>query len=102
VDKREEHFYEAELYRLKGELTLPADRHGQGAGTEGAFLKANEGVSQQQTRSWELRAATGLARLWQQQGKKAEAHKLLSEIYSCSPKDLTLKICKRPRCCWMR
>ena len=31
---------------------------------------------------WELRAATSLARLWQQQGKQAEAHKLLSEVYN--------------------
>ena len=35
----------------------------------------------QQAKSWELRAATGLARLWQQQGKKAEANQLLSEVY---------------------
>ena len=82
MDKREEHFYEAELYRLKGELTLPADRQGQGTGTEGAFLKANEGVSQQQAKSLELRATMSLARLWQQQGTTKEAHQLLSEIYS--------------------
>jgi predicted ATPase len=35
----------------------------------------------QQAKSWELRAATSLARLWQQQGKKAEARQLLTEIY---------------------
>ena len=37
---------------------------------------------QQQAKSWELRAATSLARLWQQQGKTAEAHALLTEIYN--------------------
>ena len=36
----------------------------------------------QQAKSLELRAAMTLARLWQQQGKQAEAHELLSEIYS--------------------
>lgn len=37
---------------------------------------------QQQAKSWELRAALSLARLWQQQHKKAEAHQLLAEVYS--------------------
>jgi predicted ATPase len=36
----------------------------------------------QQTKSLELRAAMSLARLWQQQGKRAEAHQLLAEVYS--------------------
>ena len=36
----------------------------------------------QQTKSWELRAATSLARLWQQQGKKEEARQILAEIYN--------------------
>ena len=40
-----------------------------------------EVARRQQAKSLELRAATSLARLWQQQGKKAEAYKLLSEIY---------------------
>ena len=35
----------------------------------------------QQTKSWELRAATSLARLWRQQGKRAEAHAFLAPIY---------------------
>ena len=39
-------------------------------------------AQQQQAKSWELRAATSLARLRQQQGKKAEAHKLLAEVYN--------------------
>ena len=37
----------------------------------------------QQAKSWELRAATSLARLWQQQGKTAEAHDLLAPVYNC-------------------
>jgi predicted ATPase len=48
---------------------------------EGYFLKAIEVAQKQQAKSWELRAATSLARLWQQQGKRAEAHKVLSEVY---------------------
>ena len=48
---------------------------------EECFLTAIETAQRQQAKSWELRAATSLARLWQHQGKRAEAHELLSEIY---------------------
>ena len=37
---------------------------------------------QQQAKSWELRAATSLARLWQQQGKQGEARELLAPVYN--------------------
>ena len=46
------------------------------------FQKALEVARRQQAKSWELRAATSLARLWQRQGKRAEAHQLLSDIYN--------------------
>ena len=45
------------------------------------FLKAIEVARHQHAKSWELRAATSLARLWQRQGKQQEAHQLLAEIY---------------------
>jgi predicted ATPase len=86
VDTSGERFYEVELYRLKGELTLkqrgvrgPESRVQQEA--EAYFHKAIEIARQQQAKSLELRAVMGLARLWQQQGKQREAHKLLAEIY---------------------
>ena len=76
--------YEAEIYRLKGELTLQSQAAGQTPKVEeeACFQKALDVARQQQAKSWELRAATSLARLWQQQDKQAEAHKLLSEIYN--------------------
>jgi predicted ATPase len=49
---------------------------------EGYFLKAIDISRKQQAKSLELRAATSLARLWQHQGKKATAHKMLSEVYN--------------------
>jgi predicted ATPase len=52
------------------------------AQAEACFLKAIEVAREQQAKSWELRAATSLARLWQQQGRKAEARQLLAEIYT--------------------
>ena len=45
------------------------------------FPQGHRDCARQQAKSLELRAATSLARLWQQQGKKKEAHQLLSEIY---------------------
>jgi len=58
-------------------LTLQGDLNG----AEQNYLASLDWARQQQAKSWELRTAISLARLWQQQGKKAEAHKLLSEIY---------------------
>jgi predicted ATPase len=48
---------------------------------EACFLKAIAIARQQQARSLELRAVMSLSRLWQQQGKQAEAHHPLAEIY---------------------
>jgi predicted ATPase len=49
---------------------------------EGYFLKAIDIARKQQAKSWELRATTSLARLWQQQGKHDAAHTMLSKIYN--------------------
>jgi class 3 adenylate cyclase/predicted ATPase len=85
ADKNGECFYEAELYRLKGTLTLQSQVQGPKSPVEQeaeeCFLKAIEIARQQSAKSWELRAVTSLSRLWQQQGKKAEAHRMLAEIY---------------------
>jgi predicted ATPase len=84
VDKTEICLNEAELYRLKGELTLQSSVQSLGSRVkeaEACFQKAIEIAQWQQAKSWELRASTSLARLWQQQGKRAEAHKLLYEVY---------------------
>jgi predicted ATPase len=51
------------------------------AEAEVCFHQALAITRRQQTKSLELRAATSLARLWQQQGKRAEAHELLAPIY---------------------
>jgi predicted ATPase len=72
--------YEAELYRLKGELLLKqAIPDAQEA--EACFRRASDIARQQQAKSLELRAAMSLSRLWQQQGKCDEARALLAPIY---------------------
>jgi len=87
VDKTGERSYEAELYRLKGELTLQQFKV-QGSKSEveeeaeAHFLKAIEIVRRQSAKSLELRAVMSLAKLWQQRSKQKEAHALLSEIYN--------------------
>ena len=102
--------WEAELYRLKGELALQSSvqrlesrvqenrkskikiRKSKIASpqslipnsqseAEACFLQAIEIARRQQAKSWELRATVSLARLWKQQSKRKEAHKLLAEIY---------------------
>jgi predicted ATPase len=71
---------EAELYRLKGELLLlQAERQTQEVET--CFQRAIDIARQQEAKSWELRAATSLARLWQSQGKTIEARDLLAPVY---------------------
>jgi predicted ATPase len=77
----EDRFYDAEMYRLKGALLLARSAK-QHAEAETCFLQALDTARQQQTKSLELRAATSLSRLWQQQGKRAEAQALLTPIYS--------------------
>jgi predicted ATPase len=86
VDKTGERFYEAELYRLKGTLTLqskvPSPKSQVEEEAEGYFRKAIEVARRQQAKSLELRATMSLSRLWQQQGKKEEARQLLAEVYN--------------------
>ncbi len=80
VERTDERFYEAELNRLQGELLLQQSR-AQQSEAESCFRKAIEIAQKQEAKSWELRAATSLARLWQGQGKQAEARELLAPVY---------------------
>ena len=80
VDRSGERFWEAELQRLKGQLLLQADPANQ-AEAEACFHRALEIARSQKARSWELRAATSLARLWRDQGKPEAARALLAPVY---------------------
>ena len=79
VEENEERCWEAELHRLRGELVLTKEEQ---AEAEVCFQLALHVARRQRARSWELRAATSLARLWQRQGKKAEARTLLEGAYN--------------------
>jgi predicted ATPase len=80
VDKTEERWCEAELYRLKGELLLALATSDQ-AEAERNFRHAIDVARRQQAKSMELKAAVSLSRLWCDQGKRDPARKLLTEIY---------------------
>jgi predicted ATPase len=71
---------EAWVHRVKGELILARSPPDQ-AKAEASFHKALDVARQQSAKSLELRAAMSLARLWQKQGKKEQARKLLADIY---------------------
>jgi len=81
VDTTGERWYEPELYRLKGALLLQQTSDNQ-AEAERCFQQALDIARHQQAKSFELRAATSLARLWQRQGKRQEARQLLRDVYS--------------------
>jgi predicted ATPase len=80
VDTTGERHTEAELHRLHGELLL-RQAVPDAPQAEACFQRALDVARHQQAKSWELRAATSLARLWQRQGKRAEARELLAPIY---------------------
>jgi predicted ATPase len=81
VPHTDQRYYQAELHRLKGELLLARSTEDHTA-AESCFQRALDVGRRQQAKSLELRAAMSLSRLWQQQGKRVEAHALLAPIYS--------------------
>jgi class 3 adenylate cyclase/predicted ATPase len=83
IDKAErskEKWCEAELHRIAGEVELKSGKP-DAARAEGCFGRALAVARQQQTKSWELRATTSMARLWRDQGKAQQARELLAPIY---------------------
>jgi predicted ATPase len=78
VEETGERYWEAEIYRVRGELLL---RQGDAVAAEASLHKAIEVAQRQEAKSWELQATTVLARLWHEQGRTAEAHAILAEVY---------------------
>jgi predicted ATPase len=80
VEQQEERCWEAEICRLRGVLLLKQPGTPQSE-AEACLHRALDVARRQEAKSLELRAATSLARLWQQQGKRAAAHELLAPVY---------------------
>jgi predicted ATPase len=80
ADKTEERWCEAEAHRIAGEIALKSPEP-DAAKAEAYFERALAIARKQQAKSWELRAAMSMARLWRDQGKRNEARELLAPIY---------------------
>ena len=80
VEKTKERWFEAEVNRIAGEIALMGPQN-DSAKAEAYFERALAVARQQQAKSWELRAAMSLARLWRDQGKPQQARELLAPVY---------------------
>jgi predicted ATPase len=80
IDATGERWFEAEVNRAAGEVALKAPEP-DATKAEGYFERALMVAREQQAKSWELRAAMSLARLWREQGKVKEARELLAPVY---------------------
>ena len=82
INNTEQRVYEAEIYRLQGELLLQDSTKRSETAAETSFLQSLTIARRQGMKLRELRVAVNLGRLWQQQGKREEARKLLAPIYN--------------------
>jgi class 3 adenylate cyclase/predicted ATPase len=80
VESTDERWYEAEVNRIAGELALNS-ADSDTAKSERYFERALAVAREQQAKSWELRSAMSLARLWRSQGKPRQARELLAPVY---------------------
>ena len=80
IEKSKEKWGEAEVHRIAGEVALKSLAPGPEK-AEAYFARALAVARQQQAKSWELRAATSMARLWRDQGRNKEARDLLAPVY---------------------
>jgi predicted ATPase len=80
METTKECWCEAEVHRLGGEIELTSPEP-DATKAEAYFARALAVARQQQAKSWELRAATSMARLWRDQGKRQQAHDLLAPVY---------------------
>ena len=80
IETTKERWFEAEVNRIAGEIALKSPEPDI-AKTEGYFGRSLAAARKQQAKSWELRAATSMARLWRDQGKRDEARDLLAPVY---------------------
>ena len=80
VETTKERWCEAEVHRVAGEIALKSPERDT-AKAEAYFERALAVARQQQAKSWELRAAMSMARLWRDQGKREEARDLLAPVH---------------------
>ena len=104
METTKERWCEAEVNRIAGEIALRSPEP-DAAKAEAYFERALAVARQQQAKSWELRAAMSMARLWRDQGKRDEARDLLAPVYGWFTEGfdtLDLKEARRCSTSWMR
>jgi predicted ATPase len=80
VQTTSENWYEADLHRMAGEIALTSPKP-DAVQAEANFERSLAVARQQQAKSWELRAAMSMARLWRSQGKVQQARELIAPVY---------------------
>ena len=85
IESTQQRWYEFEMHRVYGELQIAA---GDRASAEVRLGRAITVARRQHAKLWEIRAATSLARLWHDEGKRAEASELLAQVYNWFTEDL--------------
>jgi predicted ATPase len=98
-EARDERWYIAELLRIKGKLAILEGTVDAAAAAERRFLQALDCARPQGALSWELRAASDLARLWRDQHRAVEARELLGSVYGRFTEGFETANCDRRRAC---
>jgi predicted ATPase len=80
IEATKETWHDVEVNRIAGEIALRSPQR-DAAKAQSYFTRALTVARQQQAKSWELRAAMSLARLWRDQGKAGQARELLAPVY---------------------
>jgi predicted ATPase len=96
VGTTKEKWWEAEINRIAGEIALMSSEP-DATKAEAYFERALAVARQQQAKSWELRAAMSLARLWRDQGKPQQARELLAPVYGWFTEGLETRDLKEGR-----
>jgi predicted ATPase/class 3 adenylate cyclase len=99
METTKERWFEAEVYRVAGEIALLSSEL-DAAKAEDYFQRALAVARQQQAKSWELRAAMSLARLWRDQGKVQQARELLAPVYGWFTEGFDTRDLKEAKALW--
>ena len=99
VETAKERWFEAEVNRIAGAIALKSPEP-DAAKAEEYFDRALVTARQQQAKSWELRAAMSLARLWRDRGKQQQARELLAPVYGWFTKGFDTLDLRRRRRYW--
>ena len=100
MEQHEERWWEAEIARLRGVVLLQQTTTQQEEGPKPGSSEPLRSPATRRRNRWSCGPRQALSRLWQHQGKRAEARQLLGRSTAGSPRALTLPTSRRPEHCW--